>query len=68
MTHPRAADGLRNQILHGYSRDDLYKEMKALLRPSGEKTIVAKFKRHFKLEGDLMYTKREGDAEADWVV
>ena len=68
VTHLRGADGLRNQILHGYSRDDLYKEMKSLLRPSGEKTIVAKFKRHFKLEGDLMYTKREGDAEADWVV
>ena len=68
VTHLRGADGLRNQILHGYSRDDLYKEMKTLLRPSGDKTIVTKFKRQFKLDGDLMYTKREGDDQSDWVV
>ena len=68
ITHLRDADALRNQIKYGYLRDDLFRELKALLRPSGDKTIVTKFKREFKLEGDLMYTRKEGDDQSSWQV
>ena len=71
ITHLRDADTLRNQIKYGYSRDDLYKAVKALLTLSAASqncTEVTKFKRKFKLDGDLMYTKREGDDQAVWVV
>ena len=71
ITHVRNADTLRNQIKQGYSRDDLYKAVKALMASAedGQSCAqVTKFKREFKLEEDIMYTKREGDDQSDWVV
>ena len=71
ITHVRNADTLRNQIKQGYSRDDLYKAVKVLMASTedGQSCAqVTKFKRKFKLEEDIMYTKREGDDQSDWVV
>ena len=68
ITHLKDADGLRNQIKNGYSRDDLFKEMRASLSQQGDREVATKFKRDFKIEDELMYTRRSDDKAAEWQI
>ena len=66
IMHLKDADALRNQIRYGYSRDELYKEMRALLSQEGDEMVATKFKRNFKMKDDLMYTKKNEEDQSDW--
>ena len=63
----RNADQLKSQVRQEYARDELYRELKPAMARSA-RGVATKFKRNFKLEGDIVYTQGVDDKPEDWQI
>jgi hypothetical protein len=63
----RNADQLKGQVRQEYARDELYRELKPAMARNA-RGIATKYKRNFKLEGDIVYTQGVEDSPGDWKI